>query len=111
MRRLLVGLSQKRLGEGIGVTFQQLQKYENGSNRVSASRLQHISHKLGVSAAFFFEDAPDWHSRAKQTANHLSDFYHVMVTPDGIALVKAFKQIKDTALRRYIVQLIQRIAD
>lgn len=111
IRRLMVGMSQKRLAEEIGVSFQQLQKYENGSNRISASRLQQMSRILGVLVAYFFEDVADCPGRSKRTANLLSDFYTVMKTPDGIALVTAFQKIKDGELRRYIVHLVQGIAN
>jgi transcriptional regulator with XRE-family HTH domain len=58
MRRMMLGMSQEMLGDALGVTFQQVQKYENGTNRISASRLQHISQILQVPAAFFFEGVP-----------------------------------------------------
>ena len=58
LRRMMLGMSQEKLGEGLGITFQQIQKYEKGTNRIGASRLQHISHILQVPVAFFFEGAP-----------------------------------------------------
>jgi transcriptional regulator with XRE-family HTH domain len=58
MRRMMLDMSQEKLGDALGLTFQQVQKYENGANRVSASRLQHISDILGVPVPFFFEGAP-----------------------------------------------------
>jgi transcriptional regulator with XRE-family HTH domain len=58
MRRKMLGMSQEKLGDGLGLTFQQVQKYEKGTNRIGASRLQHISHILQVPVPFFFEDAP-----------------------------------------------------
>src|SRR5215207_2318486 len=61
MRRVLIGMSQEKLGEALGLTFQQVQKYEKGTNRIGASRLQQISTILGVSVAFFFEGAPNLH--------------------------------------------------
>ena len=59
LRRLMLGMSQEKLGDALGVTFQQLQKYEKGANRISASRLQHMSQILQVPVSFFFEGAPD----------------------------------------------------
>ncbi|RUY60953.1 XRE family transcriptional regulator, partial [Mesorhizobium sp. M7A.F.Ca.CA.001.13.1.1] len=58
LRRNMLGMSQEKLGENLGITFQQIQKYEKGTNRVGASRLQAIASILGVPVAFFFEDAP-----------------------------------------------------
>jgi transcriptional regulator with XRE-family HTH domain len=66
MRRLMLGMSQTKLGEALGLTFQQVQKYEKGKNRVGASRLQHISELLQVPVAFFFEGAP--HARVRHDA-------------------------------------------
>jgi len=111
MRRLMFSMSQKRLASQIGVTFQQIQKYESGSNRVSASRLQHVSHILGVPVEFFFDEASHLRARSKRVADSLPDLYKVTATPDGIALITAFLKIEDAVLRRYIVQLIQGIAD
>ena len=58
LRRTMLGMSQEKLGEALGITFQQVQKYEKGSNRIGASRLQNISDVLNVPVAYFFEDAP-----------------------------------------------------
>jgi transcriptional regulator with XRE-family HTH domain len=58
MRRLMLGMSQEKLGDGLGLTFQQVQKYEKGTNRIGASRLQHLSHILQIPVPFFFEGAP-----------------------------------------------------
>src|SRR5690606_13936188 len=58
LRRMMLGMSQEKLGEGLGITFQQIQKYEKGTNRIGASRLQHIARILSVPVSFFFEDAP-----------------------------------------------------
>src|SRR5712675_2924862 len=58
MRRMMLGMNQTKLGDALGITFQQVQKYEKGANRISASRLQHISHILQVPVPFFFEGAP-----------------------------------------------------
>ena len=65
MRRKMLGMSQEKLGEALKITFQQVQKYEKGTNRVSASRLQHMSHILQVPVPFFFEGAPHMPGQAK----------------------------------------------
>ena len=113
MRRMMLSMSQTKLGDGLNLTFQQVQKYEKGTNRVSASRLQQISHILQVPVAFFFEGAPSVPGapRVKGTAPspaYVSDF---LATREGLALIKAFTQIKDVKLRRRIVDLVEGIAD
>ena len=113
MRRLMLDMSQERLGESLGLTFQQVQKYEKGTNRIGASRLQHMSDILRVPVAFFFEGvphvaglpAPAGLDEAPSPA-YVSDF---MATSDGLSLTKAFMQIKDPVLRRCIVNLVRQI--
>jgi len=113
MRRIMLGMSQEKLGEALGITFQQIQKYEKGTNRIGASRLQQISSILQVPVAFFFDGAPnapgqshDGLSEAPSPA-YVSDF---LATSDGLALTKAFMGIKDAKLRRRIVDLVEQIA-
>ena len=80
LRRMMLGMSQEKLGESLGITFQQIQKYEKGTNRIGASRLQHIATVLAVPVSFFFEDAPGAPSPAKpgmaeaRPANYVIDF-------------------------------------
>jgi transcriptional regulator with XRE-family HTH domain len=113
MRRMMLGMSQEKLGDALGLTFQQVQKYEKGTNRIGASRLQQISQILQVPVSFFFEGAPaavtvghqDGLSEAPSPA-YVSDF---LATPDGLALTKAFMKIKDSKLRRRIVDLVEQI--
>ena len=111
MRRIMLNMSQRTLGAAIGVSFQQLQKYENGKNRIGASRLQHISGVLQVPVAFFFDGAPDvpiarrwW--EAGSSANSLTDF---MATREGLSLAKAFMRINSIDLRRRIVDLVVQV--
>ena len=113
MRRMMLSMSQEKLGNSLGLTFQQVQKYEKGTNRIGASRLQQISHILQVPVAFFFEGAPnvggprgDSLSEAPSPA-YVSDF---LATSDGLALTKAFMRISDSKLRRRIVDLVEQIA-
>jgi transcriptional regulator with XRE-family HTH domain len=93
------------------LTFQQVQKYEKGTNRMGASRLQHISNILQVPVAFFFEGAPTPHqpgrARAADSPDYVSDFF---ATSDGLALRKAFMCIKEPTVRRRIVALVKEIA-
>lgn len=109
MRRLICEMSQTALGDALGITFQQVQKYGNGANRVSASRLQQISSVLQVPIPFFFEGLPIYSSKTKGTADvsYVSNF---LVTSDSVSLTKAYTRIKEPALRRSIVQLVKKIA-
>jgi transcriptional regulator with XRE-family HTH domain len=112
MRRMMLGMSQEKLGDALGLTFQQVQKYEKGTNRIGASRLQQIGHFLQVPVAFFFEGAPEvagtvgGMSEAPSPA-YVADF---LATSDGLALIKAFMRIKDAKLRRRIVDLVSQMA-
>jgi transcriptional regulator with XRE-family HTH domain len=108
MRRLMLKLSQTDLADGLGLTFQQVQKYEKGMNRIGASRLQQIAHILQVPVTFFFETAsphPPTVAQDQSLAN-LNDF---MATRDGLTLAKAFMTIGDIRLRRRIVDLVEEI--
>jgi transcriptional regulator with XRE-family HTH domain len=111
MRRMMLSMSQEKLGDALDLTFQQVQKYEKGTNRIGASRLQQISNILQVPVAFFFEGAPgagrvDGAGEAPSPA-YVSDF---LATSDGLALTKAFMRIEDSKLRRRIVDLVEQIA-
>jgi transcriptional regulator with XRE-family HTH domain len=112
MRRMMLSMSQEKLGDALGLTFQQVQKYEKGTNRIGASRLQQISSILQVPVAFFFEGAPNLqsqHEGLKEAPSpaFVSDF---LATSEGLALTKAFMRIKETKLRRRIVDLVEEIA-
>jgi transcriptional regulator with XRE-family HTH domain len=111
MRRLMLKLSQTDLADGIGVTFQQVQKYEKGMNRIGASRLQQIAHILQVPVTFFFETvetaSPNRPKVAQdQSLAKLNDF---MATRDGLTLAKSFMRIGDNQVRRRIVDLVEEI--
>ena len=112
MRRLMLGMSQTVLGEALGLTYQQVQKYENGANRVGASRLQHIAQILQVPVAFFFENGPNSHAQERTGANapSLAFVTEFLTSADGIALVTGYVKIKHTKLRRCIVDLVVRLA-
>ncbi len=114
MRRMMLGMSQEKLGDALGLTFQQVQKYEKGTNRIGASRLQQICQILQVPVEFFFEGAPNAPSGTRTegmaeapSPAYVSDF---LATSDGLALTKAFMLIKNSKLRRRIVDLVEQIA-
>ncbi len=113
MRRIMLGMSQEKLGEALSLTFQQIQKYEKGTNRIGASRVQQIAEVLQVPVSFFFEGGPtgttvsaNGMSEAPSPA-YVSDF---LATSEGLALTRAFTRITDPKLRRSIVDLVEQMA-
>jgi transcriptional regulator with XRE-family HTH domain len=112
MRRMMLGMSQEKLGDALGLTFQQVQKYEKGANRIGASRLQQIAHILQVPVSFFFDGAPELSPRTAEFSDAPSPLYvaDFLATSEGLALTKAFTRIKDGKLRRRIVDLVEEIA-
>lgn len=136
LRRTLLGLSQEKLGEALGVTFQQIQKYERGANRVGASRLYDIATALDVPISFFFDDmlstgesevpsrgfaetrkpfgapAPVPAAQAPPTNNMqaVTDEQHLLARKETLDLVRAYYKIPDTALRQKVLDLIQSMA-
>jgi len=106
MQRMVGGLSQTKLGKAVGITFQQVQKYEKGTNRVSASRLQRIAKVLEVMPDFFFEEAQAKAAGSKDVAT-IDEF---ISSRDGVALSHAFTRIRDVKMRRSIVLLVEQIA-
>lgn len=109
MRRLMVGLSQGKLGAALGLTFQQVQKYEKGTNRIGASRLQQIGGVLGVPVEYFFDGAPRLDGATAGFAEgpapgYASDF---LSTSEGVQLVAAFTRVRDPQVRKRLVDLIE----
>jgi transcriptional regulator with XRE-family HTH domain len=109
MRRIEVEMSQQVLGGHIGLTFQQIQKYEKGTNRIGASRLQEIGKVLEVPASYFYEGAPGGYegTLGTQSSNTLLE---LLGTREGQALVGAFSRITDVDIRRNFVGLIEKVA-
>ncbi|MBA8851630.1 transcriptional regulator with XRE-family HTH domain [Ochrobactrum intermedium] len=111
LRRNMLGFSQEKLGENLGITFQQIQKYEKGTNRVGASRLQAISAILNVPVSFFFEDAPGSSNQAgfaeDNEATYVVDFLN---SNEGVQLTRAFTKISDPKVRRKIIDLVKSLA-
>jgi transcriptional regulator with XRE-family HTH domain len=109
---MMLSMSQEKLGESLGITFQQIQKYEKGTNRIGASRLQNIARVLQVPVSFFFEDAPGGTAAQgglaeRQPASYVVDF---LSSSEGIQLNKAFIRVKDAKVRRRIIDLVRSIA-
>ncbi len=109
MRRKMLGMSQEKLGEELGITFQQVQKYEKGANRIGASRLQAISQILEMPISYFFPQEPVAAGGMAESAqsDYVSDF---MMSSEGIELNRAFAQIKDPKLRRKVIDLVRTMA-
>ncbi len=114
LRRNMLGMSQEKLGDSLGITFQQIQKYEKGTNRVGASRLQAISNVMSVPVSFFFEDAPSADGTPHKgfaedgSATYVVDFLN---SAEGLQLNRAFMKITDPKVRRKIVDLVKSLSD
>jgi transcriptional regulator with XRE-family HTH domain len=110
-RRLETGLSQERLAELLGLTFQQVQKYEKGVNRMAASRLLEIANALDVPIGFFYEglsaSTPD--GVAEDGADAV--VFDTLATPDGLQLITLFSSIKNPRVRRRVVELVRALAE
>ena len=109
MRRFLVGMSQGKLAEQLGVTFQQVQKYEKGTSRISASRLQTIARVFEVPVGFFFENMANYSHAEEDPLSDAADA--TLLTRDGVALNKAFVSIKSASVRKSIIDLVKMLAD
>jgi transcriptional regulator with XRE-family HTH domain len=110
MRRIEVNMSQQTLGGHIDLTFQQIQKYEKGMNRIGASRLQQIGKILEVPVAYFFEGAPGgWELAGAGGDRTANTFLEFLGTRDGQSLVGSFSMIADVKLRRSVVDLVERL--
>ena len=112
MRRQIVGVSQEKLAEMLGITFQQVQKYEKGSNRISASRLYSTARTLGVAVQFFFEDVPEGIDPGEIAEQHSADdFMSSLMNAEGITLAKAFRDAESTSKRKLIAMMARLVAD
>ncbi len=112
MRRIMLGMSQEKLGEALDLTFQQVQKYEKGTNRIGASRLQQIADILQVPVSFLFEGGPTASAHGHNGNGAASPAYvaDFLATSEGLALTRAFTRITDPKLRRCVVDLVEQIA-
>src|SRR5262245_1564218 len=108
MRRLILQVSQSDLADRIGVSFQQVQKYERGMNRIGAGRLQQIAGALQVPVTFFFEPTSP-HPPAVAEDQALATLNHFMSTREGLMLARSFMRIGDSRLRRRIIDLVEEI--
>ncbi len=111
--RMLIGMSQERLGELLGLTFQQVQKYEKGVNRIGAGRLFEIGGILGVPVSFFYEDLTTTSDAASgfAEAKEPPPVMEFMSSGEGIQLSLAFMRVKDVKVRRKILDLVRSLAE
>jgi transcriptional regulator with XRE-family HTH domain len=108
-RRMELGISQERLADLLGVTFQQIQKYEKGVNRIAASRLFSMSEALDVSVSYFFEGlAVGAPSGVREESQEI--VYDTLATPEGLQLVQMFSSIKSAKIRKRVVELVRALA-
>jgi transcriptional regulator with XRE-family HTH domain len=104
-------MSQEKLGDELGVTFQQVQKYERGANRVGASRLYRLSRVLEVPVQFFFEGLNDQESMGMMAENDQTPIvYDFIQSSDGVSLAESFSRIKDAKVRRRVLELVRTLA-
>jgi transcriptional regulator with XRE-family HTH domain len=114
MRRKILGVSQEKLADSLGLTFQQVQKYEKGANRVSASKLYEIAAALQTQVAYFFDGLADPSADVDEDseANGAEQFVHdFLMTPEGLELAGIFPKITRPAVRRRILDLVRSMAD
>ncbi|MEM9732905.1 MAG: helix-turn-helix transcriptional regulator [Pseudomonadota bacterium] len=115
LRRTMQGMSQEKLGDALGITFQQIQKYEKGTNRIGASRMQQIAAALKVPVSFFFEDAPAQPGAMVQPgmaeASATSYVVDFVSSAEGIALNRAFVRIPSATIRRKVIEMVRALAD
>jgi transcriptional regulator with XRE-family HTH domain len=107
MQRMLIGMSQEKLGEALGLTFQQVQKYEKGANRIGASRLYEIGAVLGVPIEYFFEGLENGSLQGGEESGRVGVDLSLLSTAEGIQLNSAFFSISDPKLRRRLLELIR----
>ncbi len=114
LRRMLIGMSQEKLGELLGLTFQQVQKYEKGVNRIGAGRLFHVAQILGVPIDYFYEGVIE--QSAQQTAGFAEEptrppVMDFLSSGEGLQLSLAFMKIKDPKVRKRVLDLVRSLAD
>ncbi|MEL6363596.1 MAG: helix-turn-helix domain-containing protein [Pseudomonadota bacterium] len=116
MRRMLLGVSQDKLGDALGLTFQQVQKYEKGANRIGASRLYDIARILDVPVQYFFDDLPgddaaSGFAEADGAYAAHDETTRFMTSAEGVELCRAFAAIRDTGVRRRVLDLVKALSD
>jgi transcriptional regulator with XRE-family HTH domain len=112
MRRKFLNMSQEGLADAINLTFQQVQKYERGTNRISSSKLYEIARTLGAPIGYFFEGLGELDEQSGFSESESEQFVHgFLMTTEGIELAEAFPRIKNSKLRRKILDLVRALAE
>jgi transcriptional regulator with XRE-family HTH domain len=113
LRRMLVGMSQEKLGQMLGLTFQQVQKYEKGVNRIGAGRLYHVAQILGVPVSYFYEDVMEQSPSAPPPANDRAtpSAVEFLSSNEGMQLTLAFMRIREPKVRRRVIDLVKSLTD
>jgi transcriptional regulator with XRE-family HTH domain len=111
LRRMLIGMSQEKLGDFLGLTFQQVQKYEKGVNRIGAGRLFNIARVLGVPITYFYEDTTDEQATGFAEEAGAPPVMEFLGSPEGLQLSLAFMRIKDAKVRKRVVELVKSLAE
>lgn len=111
LRRNMLNMSQEKLGEKLGITFQQIQKYEKGTNRVGASRLQAIAEIMTVPVSYFFEEAPSHDGKTGGFSENETTYVDFCSSAEGIQLMRAFTNISDVKVRRKLIDLAKALVD
>ncbi|NGM50158.1 helix-turn-helix transcriptional regulator [Caulobacter sp. 602-2] len=111
MRRKILGVSQEKLAESLGLTFQQVQKYERGANRVSASKLYEIARSLQAPVAYFFEGLADPSEPADGQPRNDHQVHEFLMTPEGLELASLFPRLNRAPVRRRILDLVRSMAE
>lgn len=107
LRRTVLGMSQERLAEQLGITFQQVQKYENASNRIGASRLYAISNILSVPVSYLYDG---YQADASAVSEEISEFDRHMNSKESIELVKSYYKVQDEKVRKKLLELVKSMA-
>ncbi|HTK34902.1 MAG TPA: helix-turn-helix domain-containing protein [Caulobacteraceae bacterium] len=111
MRRKLLGVSQERLADQLGLTFQQVQKYERGANRVSASKLYEIARALQTSVTYFFDGLADTIDPGLEVIEGREFMHDLVMTPEGLELAALFPKLKRGRVRRRVLDLVKALAE
>jgi len=112
LRRMLVGMSQERLGEHLGLTFQQVQKYEKGVNRIGAGRLFQVAQILGVPISYFYEGVIEQSAESMRKGDATTPpVMEFLSSGEGLQLTLAFMRIKDSKVRKRVIDLVKSLAE
>jgi transcriptional regulator with XRE-family HTH domain len=108
LRRIALEMTQEKLADALGLTFQQIQKYEKGVNRIGAGRLLEIARVLEVDVTYFFDGLPDY---TASTTTAESVFHLVASNPHGVKLIELFASVEDSTIQRSIVDLVEAVLE